>query len=98
MITSMFREMREKLRKRKYLQEELDALRRSQHQWKENQRRQIEEENQRILCYLHEQEQKAQKYREAEREKRRIEMELQEKMCTALEEIEVCINLGVENT
>lgn len=77
------------MRKRKHLREELDELRRSQDRWREQQRRQIEEENDRILRYLEEQEYKTNEHRRAEHEKRRIESALQERMCAELEEIEV---------
>lgn len=69
---------------------DMEQLRRSQAMFREKNRREIEEENERIAAYLKEREEKSQQLRDIEQEKRKKDEELRDRMCSELNGIEVC--------
>lgn len=77
------------LRHREQYRAEMDALRKSQEVWREQQRRETEEENQRIELYVRERDEKLAEEQKVSADRKRADMQLREQMCTQLEEIEV---------
>lgn len=83
------REMRIRLAKRDQYRSDMDKLRQTQELWREKNRREIEEENERIAIYLADRENKLKILQEAEIEKRKKDEHLRVQMCMALNEKEV---------
>lgn len=84
-----YRETQQKFLKRDQYRNDLEQLRRTQETFRERNRREIEEENERIAVYLKERDERQTSIREIELEKRRKDDELRDRMCSALNEIEV---------
>lgn len=81
--------MRIRLAKRDQYRSDMDKLRQTQELWREKNRREIEEENERIAIYLADRENKLKILQEAEIEKRKKDEHLRVQMCMALNEKEV---------
>lgn len=78
-----------KLKKKLNFRSGLDEFRKAQEIWQEKERREIEEENQRIIEYLREKELKLQQSSDVEAERRKNAEMLVDKMCEELLDIQV---------
>lgn len=83
------RDMRKKLLRRDQFRSDIETIRKDQEMWRERNRREIEEENQRIAAYHKENEERARAIQQMEIEKRKHDEALRDKMCAVLDEIEV---------
>lgn len=81
--------MEEKLKKSKCLREDIKRLVEEQKAWKIEQERIAVEENKKIAEYIAAQDERTNEMKEIERQKLMAKLEQQEKMCSALVEIEV---------
>lgn len=90
LIICLFRNDRLKLLQRDQYRSDMERLRRIQAMFREKNRREIEEEDQRIAAYLKERDAKLQESMNVDHEKRKKDEELRERLRSQLDEIEVC--------
>lgn len=83
------REIQEKMRQTKYLREDILRLIEEQEEWKNIQKRISDEENEKIARYIADQDERAKRIKETDREKMLVQQERREEMCIRLNEIEV---------
>lgn len=85
--------MQEKIRQTECLREDILRLIEEQEECKKIQKRISDEENEKIARYIADQDERAKRMKEIDREKMLIQQERQEEMCTKLNEIEVIWNI-----
>lgn len=85
----IFRELQEKLANRKRFCADLEAIQRAQKLWQEQERRETEEENRRIVQYLKERDAKLDAEQVKDRTRKQQANVLAERMCAELDDIEV---------
>lgn len=81
--------MQERLRKTECLRDDIVRLIDEQEEWKKQQKRIEEQENEKITQYIQQQHEHSERFKQIEYEKRVAISEQQEKMCAMLDAIEV---------
>lgn len=85
----IYSESQQKIIKRDQFRSDMEKLRQHQEMWRERNRREIEEENERINEYHRKNEEQVKSAKQIEIEKRKKDEELRDRMCSTLDEIEV---------
>lgn len=88
-----YRELRERAIKSKHFREDIERLKSDQEAWKVEQERLDQEENSRIIRFMHDREEKLKQIKESYITKRKAETERQNEMCAQLNQLEVSIFL-----